>query len=71
MQKYLVRTDPIKEMRSSPYYRVFHRFGQAKLTYGGSVLGLSQFSIPPQLHQKIMLASKGVKMDSKISNSSF
>ena len=31
-----------------------------------SILGLSQFSILPQLPQKIMLASKVVKIDSKI-----
>jgi len=31
---------------------VFHGFEQAKLGYGGSVLGSSQFSILPQLHQK-------------------
>ncbi len=31
-------------------YRAFHWFGQAKYPDGGSVLGLSQFSILPQLH---------------------
>jgi len=34
------------------YYREFHRFGQAKFPGGGLVLGLSQFSILPQLPQK-------------------
>jgi len=29
--------------------RLFHGFGQAKFAYGGLVLGLSQFSILPQL----------------------
>jgi len=48
------------------YYRAFHGFGQAKFSNGGSVLSLSQFSILPQLPQKTMLASKGVKIDSKI-----
>jgi len=43
-----------------------YKFGQAKFPNGGSALGSSQFSILPQLHQKMMLASKGVKIDSKI-----
>ena len=47
-------------------YRVFHRFGQAKFAYGGPVLGSSQFLLLPQLPQKMMLASKVVKIDSKI-----
>jgi len=38
------------------------------MVHGGSALGSSQISILPQLHQKTMLASKGVKIDSKISN---
>jgi len=50
-------------------YRVFHRFGQAKIPDGGSVLGSSQFSILPQLPLKMMLGLKVVKIDSKISNS--
>jgi len=50
-------------------YRAVHGFGQAKLPDGGSVLGLRQFSILPQLPQKTMLGLKGVKIDSKISNS--
>jgi len=33
-------------------YREFHRLGQAKFPNGGSILGLSQFSILPQLPQK-------------------
>jgi len=50
---------------------VFHRFGQAKFPDGGLVLGLSQFSILPQLlaASKTMLGLKVVKIDSKISNS--
>ena len=42
------------------FYRAFHRFGQAKIAHGGLVLGSSQFSL---LHQKMMLASKVVKID--------
>jgi len=48
---------------------VFHGFGQAKFPDGGSGLGLSQFSILLQLPQKTMLSLKGVKINSKISNS--
>jgi len=40
-------------------------FGQAKIPNGGLALGLSHISILPQLHQKTMLASKGVKINSK------
>jgi len=29
-------------------YKAFHRFGQAKFLDGGSVFGLSQFSILPE-----------------------
>jgi len=50
--------------------RAFHGFGQAKFTDSGSALGTSQFSILPQLHQKTMFTSKGVKIGKKISNSS-
>jgi len=57
-------------MCASKLYRAFHRFGQAKFPDGGLALGSSQFSILPQLHQKTMLDSKGVKIDLKISNSS-
>ena len=47
-------------------YRAFHRFGQAKISYGGLVLGSSQFLLLPQLPQIMTLASKVVKIDSKI-----
>ncbi len=50
-------------------YIAFHGFGQVKFFDGGSVLGSNQFSILPQLPQKIMSSLKGVKIDSKISNS--
>jgi hypothetical protein len=39
---------------------------QAKLTYGDSILSSRQFSILSQLPQKMKLASKVVKIDSKI-----
>jgi len=47
-------------------YRAFHRFGQAKFDYGGSILGSSRFSMLPQLPLKTMLDLKVVKIDSKI-----
>jgi hypothetical protein len=47
-------------------YGVFHHFRQAKFAYGGSILGSSQFMLLPQLPQKMELASKEVKVDSKI-----
>jgi hypothetical protein len=50
-------------------YRVFHGFGQAKLSDGGLILGSSQFPILPQLPQKTMLGLKEVKMDSILSYS--
>jgi hypothetical protein len=50
-------------------YRLFHGFGQAKFTYGGSILGSSQFTLLPPLPLKMMLSLKLVKIDSKISNS--
>ena len=42
------------------------RFGQALLGYIGLILGSNQFLLLPQLPQKILLASKVVKSDSKI-----
>jgi len=44
-------------------YRAFHRFVQAKFPDGGLILGSIQFSILPQLPPKILLDSKGVKID--------
>ncbi len=46
-------------------YSVFQGFRQAK-SANGSILSTSQFLILPQLPQKIKLASKVVKVDSKI-----
>ncbi len=45
---------------------VFQGFSKAKFANGGSILTLSQFSILPQLAQKMKPASKVVKIDSKI-----
>jgi hypothetical protein len=50
----------------SLHYSVFQGFSKAKSANGGSILSLSQFLILPQLPQKIKLASKVVKVDSKI-----
>jgi hypothetical protein len=47
-------------------YSVFQGFSNAESANGGSILSSSQFSILPQLPQKIKLASKVVKVDSKI-----
>jgi hypothetical protein len=52
------------------YYRAFHGFGKAKFSDGGLILSSSQFSILSQLPQKIMLALKVAKINSKISNAS-
>ena len=46
-------------------YSVFHRFRKAKFANGGWILSSSQFSILPQLAQKMTLASKVVKINSK------
>jgi hypothetical protein len=47
-------------------YSVFQVFRQAKSANGGSILSSSQFLLLPQLPQKIKLALKVVKVDSKI-----
>jgi hypothetical protein len=47
------------------YYRVFHRFREAKFDNSGSILSWSQFSPLSQLPQKMKLTSKVVKIDSK------
>jgi hypothetical protein len=47
-------------------YSVFQGFSKAEFANGGSILSSSQFSILPQLAQKMKLASKVVKIDSKI-----
>jgi hypothetical protein len=43
----------------------FRDLGKSKSANGGSILSSSQFSILPQLAQKMTLASKVVKIDSK------
>jgi len=48
------------------FYRAFHRFEQALFAYGGIVLGLSQFTLLPQLPLKTKLNSKVVKIEQKI-----
>jgi hypothetical protein len=48
------------------FYSVFQGFSKAKSANGGSILSSSQFLILLQLPQKIKLASKVVKVDSKI-----
>jgi hypothetical protein len=47
-------------------YNVFQGFRQAKSANGGLILSPSQFLILSQLPQKMKLASKVVKVDSKI-----
>ena len=44
----------------------FTDLGKLNLPMDGPVLGSSQFSLLPQLPKKMMLASKVVKIDSKI-----
>ena len=41
----------------------FHRFGQAKFAYGGSILGSSQYTLLPQLPLKMMLNLSVVQID--------
>jgi hypothetical protein len=45
---------------------VFHGFGLAKFADGGSILGLSQFSMLPQLPLKMMLDLKAFKINPKV-----
>ena len=53
-------------VQESQSYRAFHRFGQTQIADSGLVLGSSQCSFLSQLPQKMTLASKVVKIDSKI-----
>jgi hypothetical protein len=48
------------------FYSVFQGFSKAKSANGGLILSLSQFLILPQQPQNIKLASKVVKVNSKI-----
>ncbi len=56
----------IKLLAYNNNYSVFQGFSKAKSVNGGSILSLSQFLKLPKLPQKIKLASKVVKVDSKI-----
>jgi hypothetical protein len=47
------------------FFSVFYQFRQAKFAYGGLILSFSQFSILPQLPQKMKLTSKVVKIGKK------
>jgi len=62
-------TVKIRKGRKKVLCRLFHRFRQATFPDGGLVLGLSKFSVLPQLPPKTMLSLKEVKINSKISNS--
>ncbi len=56
----------IRFPKKKVWYSVFQGFSKAKIANGGSILSLSQISILPQIAQKMKLASKVVKIDSKI-----
>jgi hypothetical protein len=62
----MISKDKCKIARVTRAYSVFQGFSKAKSANGGSILSASQFLILPQLPQKIKLASKVVKVDSKI-----
>jgi len=53
-------------LRPFPFYRVFHWFRQVKFANRGSILGLSQFTLLPQLPQKMALNLKFDKIGLKI-----
>jgi hypothetical protein len=44
-------------------HRALHRFGHTKFAYVGLILGLSQFSLLPQLPLKMVLDLKVVKIE--------
>jgi len=46
-------------------YRALQGFGQAKFPDGGLALGSSQFSILPQLHEKLCLLQNGSNLTQK------
>ena len=62
---YSIRSCLIDSSNIEIIYRAFHRFGQAKIARSGLVLDSSQFSLLPQLPQKMTLPLKVVKIDSK------
>ncbi len=47
-------------------YSVFHYFRHAKFAYGGSILSLGQFFIPPPVAYKNDTHKKVVKINSEI-----
>jgi len=61
----LVNKIEAKNKQGAVTYRAFHRFGQAKFPDDGLVLGSNLFSMLPQLHPKIVLDSKVVKINPK------
>jgi hypothetical protein len=61
----VLRQFELKDGHRENQYSVFQQFGQAKFDNGGWILSSSQFSLLPQLPQKMELTSKVVKMDSK------
>jgi hypothetical protein len=53
----------LKRIRLNKLWLQYTYYLQAKFAYGGSILGLSQFSPLPQLPQKLKLTSKVIKKD--------
>jgi hypothetical protein len=54
----LLNLEVKKSTQKSPcFYRVFHRFTQAKFDNGGLILSSSQFLLLSKLPQKMKLAS--------------
>ncbi len=58
--------EKLKRIDNLVYVQSVSRIWVAKFAYGGLALGQSQFSLLPQMPQKIMLNLKMVKFDSKI-----
>jgi len=55
------RAKNVDEINTCCILKSVHRFGRAKFPDGGLVLGSSQFSMLPQLPQKMLLDLKVVK----------
>jgi hypothetical protein len=69
-RRFLFFPDSCKQILCIRYtYSVFQGFRQSKSANGSLILSLSYFLILPQLPQIMKLASKVVKVDSKIINS--
>ncbi len=56
----------LQSYQKTYYYGVFRRFRQVKFAYGGLILSSSQFLLRSQLHQKMKLASKVVRIDPNV-----